>query len=71
MGNLERMLFQRTVVTKAVLTPCIGVCELRTDGLCAGCLRSGAEIAAWSSLDDEQRRYLMDEVLPAREAAER
>jgi uncharacterized protein len=65
------MLFLRPVPTKAVLTPCIGVCELRVDGLCAGCLRSGAEIAAWASLDDEQRRHLMDEVLPAREAAER
>ena len=56
---------------RALLTPCIGVCELRSDGLCAGCHRSGEEIAAWPTLDDEQRRRLMDEILPQRQAAAR
>jgi predicted Fe-S protein YdhL (DUF1289 family) len=45
------------------------VCELGSDGLCVGCLRSGAEIAAWSSLPDRDRQRVMDEVLPQREAA--
>jgi predicted Fe-S protein YdhL (DUF1289 family) len=53
----------------AVLSPCIGVCELGADGLCAGCLRSAAEIAVWSSLPDGERQRVMDEVLPQREAA--
>ena len=51
-----------------MLTPCIGVCVLRADGLCAGCFRTGDEIAAWSRLDDVQRLHLMDHVLPEREA---
>ena len=38
-----------------VLSPCVGVCELRADGLCAGCGRSVAEIAAWSTMDDAAR----------------
>ena len=63
------MWFSRTPA-KAILTPCIGVCELRDDGLCAGCFRTGDEIAGWSSFDDATRQRLMDDVLPAREAAE-
>ncbi len=53
----------------AILTPCIGVCTLGPDGLCEGCLRTGAEIAAWSQLDDAERRRIIDDVLPRREAA--
>jgi uncharacterized protein len=56
-------------VTDSVLSPCIGVCELRADGLCAGCLRSGDEIAGWTRFDDATRRHLMEAVLPLREAA--
>ena len=52
---------------RAVLSPCIGVCALRADGLCGGCLRTMDEIAAWSRLSDAQRLYLMESVLPARE----
>lgn len=55
-------------MSSPVLTPCIGVCVLRADGLCAGCFRTGDEIAAWSRLDDVQRLHLMDHVLPEREA---
>lgn len=51
-----------------MLTPCIGVCELGPDGLCAGCFRSGDEIASWTRYSDAERRRLMDEILPAREA---
>jgi uncharacterized protein len=52
-----------------ILSPCIGVCAIGDDGLCAGCLRSGDEIALWSALSDAQREHVMDVVLPAREAA--
>lgn len=66
------MFFSRRPPPKpVVLTPCIGVCELRDDGLCAGCFRTGDEIAAWSRYDDATRLHLMDDVLPAREAASR
>lgn len=39
------------------VSPCVAVCRMddRT-GLCAGCLRSLDEIAAWSRLDIAERR---------------
>ena len=48
------------------LTPCIGVCRLDTRGFCVGCQRSGAEIAAWRTLPDDERLRYMEEILPAR-----
>jgi len=54
---------------KAVLSPCIGVCELDDEGLCRGCHRSSAEIARWSIMGDDERLRLMIQVLPEREAA--
>ena len=51
---------------RAVLSPCIGVCQLDEDGLCRGCHRSGEEIAAWTTLGDAARLQFMDEILPAR-----
>ncbi len=53
----------------AIMTPCIGVCSLAADGLCDGCFRTSSEIAAWSTLSDNERRRLMDDVLPKREAS--
>lgn len=54
---------------RAVLSPCIGVCSLDAGGLCEGCHRSTAEIARWSQMSDDERLYLMEVVLPGREAA--
>lgn len=51
-----------------MLTPCVGICELAADGYCVGCHRSGEEIGRWTSMDDSERRLLMDEILPQREA---
>jgi hypothetical protein len=31
-------------------------------GLCEGCLRTLDEIAAWSALDDAQRRQVLDAI---------
>jgi predicted Fe-S protein YdhL (DUF1289 family) len=40
-----------------VPSPCISVCRMDAEmGLCAGCLRTLDEIAAWSTLDDEAKR---------------
>lgn len=54
---------------RAVLSPCIGVCILADDGLCQGCLRTTAEIARWSQMNDDERLRLMESVLPGREQA--
>jgi len=50
------------------LTPCTGVCRLDARGLCIGCLRTGDEIAAWSGLDERTKLWIMDHVLPGRDA---
>ena len=49
-----------------VLSPCIGICHVDEAGLCEGCRRTVGEIAAWSSMGEEERRRIMDEVLPRR-----
>ena len=42
-----------------VPSPCSGVCRIdERHGLCAGCLRSLDEIAAWPTLDDPARLAL-------------
>ena len=48
------------------MVPCIMVCAMeRTSGWCVGCGRTGAEIAAWPRLSDEERQRLMA-LMPAR-----
>ena len=38
-------------------SPCVGVCRLDlATGLCAGCMRTLDEIAAWSRLDEDEKR---------------
>jgi predicted Fe-S protein YdhL (DUF1289 family) len=49
------------------LSPCTGVCRLDVRGLCIGCLRTGDEIARWSTMDDAQKLWIMDELLPRRQ----
>lgn len=47
----------------AVPSPCISVCRMsESTGLCEGCLRTIDEIAAWSLLDDAQRREVIDAI---------
>jgi uncharacterized protein len=53
----------------APLTPCIGLCRLDERGLCAGCQRSGEEIARWSRMSDAERLHVMRVILPARRQA--
>jgi uncharacterized protein len=55
---------------KPVETPCINVCEIdQNSGLCLGCGRTLAEIAAWATMTDGERRALMA-LLPARLSAQ-
>jgi uncharacterized protein len=47
-------------------TPCINVCLLDDEtGSCVGCGRTLAEIAAWATMSDAERRAVMA-ALPAR-----
>lgn len=59
----------RSSITAAVPSPCISVCRMDpASGWCEGCLRTIDEIAAWSVLDDEQKRAVW-EMLPQRRKA--
>jgi uncharacterized protein len=53
---------------RPVLTPCVGVCTMSSDGLCEGCSRTSLEIARWSQMNDDERLHVMENVLPARES---
>ncbi len=41
-----------------VPSPCTGICRLDDDKVCSGCGRLLAEIAAWSSASDAERREI-------------
>ena len=50
-----------------VPSPCTSVCKIDdATGLCAGCLRTLDEIAAWSALADADKRWVWQQ-LPGRE----
>lgn len=56
--------------TAPIASPCIKVCAIDAQaGLCVGCGRTLAEIAAWTSLGDARRAELMA-LLPGRLAAQ-
>ena len=43
-----------------VASPCINVCRMNPDtGLCEGCLRTLAEIAAWSGMSADEKRAVL------------
>lgn len=45
---------------REISTPCIGICRLDdATGLCQGCGRSMAQIAAWPRLSEPERKALM------------
>lgn len=50
----------------AVQSPCISVCRMdAATGWCEGCLRSLGEIAAWSTMSEDEKRAVWAE-LPLR-----
>lgn len=49
-------------------SPCTAVCVLDSDsGLCRGCFRTLAEIAAWGTLEHTEKLRILSE-LPARQS---
>jgi uncharacterized protein len=53
----------------SALSPCIGICAVGADGLCEGCFRTLDEITRWGSLSDDERKRIMRDELPVREAS--
>lgn len=44
-------------------SPCTGKCWLDRDtGVCRGCARTGAEIAAWSGMGDADKRRVLGRI---------
>jgi predicted Fe-S protein YdhL (DUF1289 family) len=44
-------------------SPCIGICQLEpASGLCRGCRRTIAEIAAWPALAPAERTAILAEI---------
>ena len=42
-------------------SPCVSVCQMDSkDGVCIGCYRTRAEIAAWGSMDRDNQMLLLD-----------
>ena len=51
-----------------VPSPCISVCRMdEATGWCEGCMRTLDEIAAWSLLDDAEKRAVWAELGPRRD----
>lgn len=63
------MIIWPPIPKQPILTPCIGVCAVGDSGFCAGCHRTLDEIARWGSMSPNERAWIMDEVLPQREAS--
>jgi len=48
-------------------SPCIKVCALDAKGYCEGCLRTAAEIGAWTSMSPAQQWQLIAELTERRQ----
>ncbi|MFZ0390795.1 MAG: DUF1289 domain-containing protein [Calditrichia bacterium] len=52
-----------------VKSPCVGICAIAQNELCAGCFRTLEEIAQWNTLPDAAKRKILKEILHRREKA--
>lgn len=43
---------------QVIASPCIGVCKLNENKICAGCFRSSEEITYWRIYSDEERQEI-------------
>ena len=64
------MTASRRLPDEAVPSPCNSICTMdQATGYCAGCFRTLDEIAAWSVLDDAERRAVWLALADRRAAA--
>jgi len=57
---------QPTLPQDLAPSPCIQICRMGTDGVCVGCLRSLAEIAAWTHAGQSERLQILRAVADRR-----
>ena len=47
------------VTEESVKSPCVSVCALNAEDICAGCFRTVDEIARWRDMDNVARRRVL------------
>jgi len=63
---------RRIALVIEIPSPCIGVCRMDpATGLCAGCMRTLDEIAAWPRASHVQRLQIVEQLRARRRAAGR
>lgn len=40
-------------------SPCVGICCIGYDGLCFGCYRNRAELSAWGTASEAEKREIL------------
>ncbi len=45
--------------TAPVSSPCVGICCIGYDGLCFGCYRNRAELSAWGTASEAEKRAIL------------
>ena len=58
-------------VTDVVASPCSKVCEVDSTNICIGCYRSIDEIVAWRSLNDSEKKVIIEQAENRKDAANR
>lgn len=54
-----------------IASPCINICRMdEASGLCEGCYRNIAEIAAWAAADDQEKSAILAAVAQRRQRLE-
>jgi predicted Fe-S protein YdhL (DUF1289 family) len=51
-----------TKIKSQVKSPCVNICFLNEDDLCAGCYRTGKEISLWGSMNKASQQAVMKKV---------
>jgi predicted Fe-S protein YdhL (DUF1289 family) len=49
-------------MTKAIKTPCVGICSYNDNDLCVGCYRNFEEISNWFEMSDDEREKIMNQL---------
>ncbi len=45
--------------TTPIASPCVGICCIGADGLCFGCFRNRAELSAWRTASESEKREIL------------
>jgi predicted Fe-S protein YdhL (DUF1289 family) len=44
----------------SIVSPCIKICQMDSNGICIGCRRTRDEIGDWKKYTDEQKQEILD-----------